>query len=228
MTAEEQNDKRPTKRSRRTEETRRRILDESMKLFFEQGFEGTTTRQILDRVGILNGSLYNIYHSKEEIFSDIVMEVLMDAQRQTPDYVDEDIPACLQLGFLLNVQLYSAARSERIAELLTIAYSRWDIHQRVVVALTEWLSKIDTEKDLDTESKDFVLKLEACIALAGTYIERIYHEPDTIDPLDAMPIVINTVSNIMGLDFKVERWHIEWFIDSLGEREYEICGVPLP
>ena len=139
MTGEEQNGKRPTKRSRRTEETRRRILDESMKLFFEQGFEKTTTRQILDRVGILNGSLYNIYHSKEEIFSDIVMEVLMDAQRQTPDYVDEDIPACLQLGFLLNVQLYFAARSERIAELLTIAYSRWDIHQRVVVALTEWL-----------------------------------------------------------------------------------------
>ena len=228
MTAEEHDDKHLTKRTKRTEELRRRILDESMKLFFEQGFEGTTTRQILDRVGILNGSLYNIYRSKEEIFSDIVMEVLTDAQRQTPDYVDEDIPACLQLGFLLNVQLYFAARSERIAELLTIAYSRWDIHQRVVVALTEWLSKIDTEKDLDTEAKDFVLKLEACIALAGTYIERIYHEPDTIDPLDAMPIVINTVSNIMGLDFQVERWHIEWFINSLGEREYEICGVPLP
>ena len=228
MTVEEHDDKHLTKRTKRTEELRRRILDESMKLFFEQGFEKTTTRQILDRVGILNGSLYNIYRSKEEIFSDIVMEVLRDAQRQTPDYVDEDIPACLQLGFLLNVQLYFAARSERIAELLTIAYSRWDIHQRVVVALTEWLSKIATEKDLDTGSKDFILKLEACIALAGTYIERIYHEPDTMDPLDAMPIVINTVSNIMGLDFQVERWHIEWFINSLGEREYEICGVPLP
>ena len=200
MTAEEHDDKHLTKRTKRTEELRRRILDESMKLFFEQGFEGTTTRQILDRVGILNGSLYNIYRSKEEIFSDIVMEVLTDAQRQTPDYVDEDIPACLQLGFLLNVQLYFAARSERIAELLTIAYSRWDIHQRVVVALTEWLSKIDTEKDLDTEAKDFVLKLEACIALAGTYIERIYHEPDTIDPLDAMPIVINTRAGLKNVE----------------------------
>ena len=71
MTAEEHDDKHLTKRTKRTEELRRRILDESMKLFFEQGFEGTTTRQILDRVGILNGSLYNIYRSKEEIFSDI-------------------------------------------------------------------------------------------------------------------------------------------------------------
>ena len=76
-------DKPLTKRARRTEEMRRRILDASLRLFIQQGYEKTTTRQILNEVGILNGSLYNIYSSKEEIFSDIVMMALEDAIRQT-------------------------------------------------------------------------------------------------------------------------------------------------
>ena len=52
------------KRSEKTEDMRRRILEESVKLFLEQGYEKTTTRQILQRVGILNGSLYNIYRAR--------------------------------------------------------------------------------------------------------------------------------------------------------------------
>ena len=74
-------DKRLTKRAQRTENTRRRILDASIRLFMEQGYEKTTTRQILNEVGILNGSLYNIYKSKEDIFSDIVINALEEAMR---------------------------------------------------------------------------------------------------------------------------------------------------
>ena len=40
-------DKPLTKRARRTEEMRRRILDASLRLFIQQGYEKTTTRQIL-------------------------------------------------------------------------------------------------------------------------------------------------------------------------------------
>ena len=77
-------DKPLTKRARRTEEMRRRILDASLRLFIQQGYEKTTTRQILNEVGILNGSLYNIYSSKEEIFSDIVMMTMEDAYTTQP------------------------------------------------------------------------------------------------------------------------------------------------
>ena len=49
-------------------------MDVSVELFLENGYDRTTTRQILQRADILNGSLYNIYHGKEEIFADIGIE----------------------------------------------------------------------------------------------------------------------------------------------------------
>ena len=227
MGADATPDKPLTKRARRTEEMRRRILDASLRLFIQQGYERTTTRQILNEVGILNGSLYNIYSSKEEIFSDIVMMALEDAVRQTPGFVPADTPPCLKLGFFLNAQIYMSARSPRIAELLMMAYKHWDIHNRATEALREWLESIDHDNSLRSDSPDFMLRLEACMAMTGTYVERLYRAPDTMDPLDAMPIIINTVSNIMGLEFRTNREEISRFIDVLGDRKYEICGIPL-
>ena len=206
---------------------RRRILDASLRLFIQQGYEKTTTRQILNEVGILNGSLYNIYSSKEEIFSDIVMMALEDAIRQTPGFVPADTPPCLKLGFFLNAQIYLSARSPRIAELLMMAYKHWDIHGRATEALRKWLESIDRDNTLRSDSPDFMLRLEACMAMTGTYVERLYREPESMDPLDAMPLVINTVANIMGLQFKTDREEISRFIEVLGDREYEICGIPL-
>lgn len=220
-------DKPLTKRARRTEEMRRRILDASLRLFIQQGYEKTTTRQILNEVGILNGSLYNIYSSKEEIFSDIVMMALEDAIRQTPEFVPADTPPCLKLGFFLNAQIYLSARSPRIAELLMMAYKHWDIHGRATEALRKWLESIDLDNTLRSDSPDFMLRLEACMAMTGTYVERLYREPGSMDPLDAMPLVINTVANIMGLQFKTDREEISRFIEVLGDREYRICGIPL-
>ena len=126
MSGDEVSDKRLTKRAQRTENTRRRILDASVNLFMEQGYEKTTTRQILNEVGILNGSLYNIYKSKEDIFSDIVINALEEAMRHASDSLPENTPIRVRLAYIFHMQLYFAARSQRIAELLTIAHERWD------------------------------------------------------------------------------------------------------
>lgn len=220
-------DKPLTKRAKRTEEMRRRILDASLRLFIQQGYEKTTTRQILNEVGILNGSLYNIYSSKEEIFSDIVMMALEDAVRQTPEFVPTDAPPYLKFGFFLNAQIYLSARSPRIAELLMMAYKHWDIHSRATEALRKWLGSIDHDNTFRSDSPDFILRLEACMAMTGTYVERIYREPESMDPLNAMPLVINTVASIMGLEFRTDREEVSKFIEVLGDREFEICGIPL-
>ncbi len=47
-------------RVERTKEMKLSILDASLELFIEQDYEKTTTSQIIQKVDILNGSLYNI------------------------------------------------------------------------------------------------------------------------------------------------------------------------
>ena len=152
-------DKHLTKRAQRTENTRRRIIDASVRLFMEQGYEKTTTRQILNEVGILNGSLYNIYKSKEDIFSDIILSALDEALKHATDDLPADTPMRMRLAFIFHIQIYFAARSQRIAELLTIAHEKWNIHKRVVDTLTEWIVKMDANGEMYTDAYDFPMKL---------------------------------------------------------------------
>lgn len=61
--------KKPRKSNNKTAET---IYEASVKLFSENGFTGTTMRDIAKAVGILPGSLYAHINSKDEILSEIV------------------------------------------------------------------------------------------------------------------------------------------------------------
>jgi AcrR family transcriptional regulator len=59
-------------------ETGRAILRHGARLFFEQGYERTTIRDIADSVGILNGSLY--HHIREK--SDILYWIIRSAHSE--------------------------------------------------------------------------------------------------------------------------------------------------
>ena len=205
-------DKRLTKRAQRTENTRRRILDASIRLFMEQGYEKTTTRQILNEVGILNGSLYNIYKSKEDIFSDIIISALDEAMRHATDSLPEGTPTRMRLAYIFHIQIYFAARSQRIAELLTIAHEKWGIHKRVVDSLTDWMY-------------DFPLKLDACAAVTESFIERMSREPGTVRDKDAMILVSNVVLDLFGQPREGTEAVIDELIESLEAREFVIFDV---
>jgi AcrR family transcriptional regulator len=54
------------------------ILAQAAELFAERGVSATTVRQIADRVGMLSGSLYHHFVSKEVIAEEIVISYLDD------------------------------------------------------------------------------------------------------------------------------------------------------
>jgi AcrR family transcriptional regulator len=65
----------PSDREGRSEKGRRtaeRILDAAEEAFAEKGFEGTTLRDVADRVGIRIPSLYNHFDSKEAIYAAVL------------------------------------------------------------------------------------------------------------------------------------------------------------
>ena len=47
--------------------TRERILDAALDLFIEQGFDGTSLRQIAEKLGVTKAALYYHFESKEDI-----------------------------------------------------------------------------------------------------------------------------------------------------------------
>jgi len=54
--------------------TKEKILDESLRLFSEKGFDAVSVREIARCVGIKESSLYNHFTGKEDIFESILSE----------------------------------------------------------------------------------------------------------------------------------------------------------
>ena len=54
-------------------ERQREILDVAQRLFFEEGYEGTSVQQIIDQLGLSKGAFYHHFASKEA-----VLEALID------------------------------------------------------------------------------------------------------------------------------------------------------
>ena len=59
---------------RRGEHTRQAIIQAAHDLFLQQGYHGTSMRQIARNAGIALGGLYNHFASKEEVFEAVFLE----------------------------------------------------------------------------------------------------------------------------------------------------------
>lgn len=57
-----------TARGGKGEATRGRIVETAYRLFLEQGYHGTSMRQIAERAGLTMGGIYNHFPGKEEIW----------------------------------------------------------------------------------------------------------------------------------------------------------------
>jgi len=75
-----------TKRARRapggTADRRQQILDVSAELFAERGYASTTVRNIAERTGLLSGSLYHHFDSKDAILDEILTEFVDELIRR--------------------------------------------------------------------------------------------------------------------------------------------------
>ncbi len=66
--------------------TRDRILDATRSLIADVGLDGTTIKAICDNAGVLPGSFYNLFDSKEQAVITVVREAI-DAVDPDPDHV---------------------------------------------------------------------------------------------------------------------------------------------
>src|SRR5690349_21695288 len=57
---------------REQSDTRRRIQEVALELFTEQGYEGTSLREIAERLGVTKAALYYHFKTKEEIIGSLI------------------------------------------------------------------------------------------------------------------------------------------------------------
>jgi len=99
------------------EERRNEILDAADELFGQKGFDGTSTNDILDKVGIARGTLYYHFKSKEDIMDALIerysIRILGAAQEIASD---QSIPVIERVIRTIMAMNLSGGSSEAIMD----------------------------------------------------------------------------------------------------------------
>ncbi len=83
-------------------ETRDKILDATRRLITEAGLESTTIKAICDRAGVLPGSFYNLFDSKEQAIVTVVREAI-EAVDPDPQHLGRDTLAALVEAYIVFI-----------------------------------------------------------------------------------------------------------------------------
>lgn len=99
------------------DERKNEILDAVDELFSQKGFDGTSTQDILEKVGIARGTLYYHFKSKEDIMDALIERysnrLLHDAQEIATDRKIPILERIIQVVMALNL---SGGSSKEIME----------------------------------------------------------------------------------------------------------------
>ncbi len=99
------------------EERKNEILDAAEQLFGQKGFDGTSTNDILDKVGIARGTLYYHFKSKEEIMDALIERYnasLLSMARGIA--ADKSIPVVERIVRVVNALNISGGSNKEIME----------------------------------------------------------------------------------------------------------------
>jgi AcrR family transcriptional regulator len=128
--------------------TREKILDVALDLFTDHGFDGTSMRQIAERLGLTKPSIYYHFASKEDILLALHMRV---------HELSKEALARLA-GQAITLETWGSALSELLEQMA--AHRRlFLMHERNQAAL-EKLHR----KDHDDEHEDFQQRLQQALA----------------------------------------------------------------
>jgi len=99
------------------EQRRNEILDAADELFGQKGFDGTSTNDILEKVGIARGTLYHHFKSKEDLMDALIERYsarLLGAAEEVA--ADKSIPVVERIIRVVTALNLSGGSSEEIME----------------------------------------------------------------------------------------------------------------
>jgi AcrR family transcriptional regulator len=98
---------------------RAEILAAATRRIAEQGFESTTVRQIGDDTGILSGSLYHHFATKDDLLHEIVRDVVQRMRANTLRIAQARVDAERRLIALILLDLGELTANQKVHAILT-------------------------------------------------------------------------------------------------------------
>jgi len=127
------------------EQRRNEILDAADELFGQKGFDGTSTNDILEKVGIARGTLYHHFKSKEDLMDALIERYsarLLGAAEEVA--ADKSIPVVERIIRVVTALNLSGGSSEEIMEHIHKPQNAL-MHQKIEKVIIRGVTPILTE-----------------------------------------------------------------------------------
>ncbi|HXF95299.1 MAG TPA: TetR/AcrR family transcriptional regulator [Gemmatimonadales bacterium] len=114
-----------SRRERKKEETKERILEAAFALFRKQGVEATTVEQICEKADVAKGTFFNYFPHKEAVFGYLSEKWVTEAEQKIGDILAKGTPAWKKLR---DVFIEFASFYEEERELSRHMVAEWTRH----------------------------------------------------------------------------------------------------
>lgn len=105
------------------DDIKNKVLHTARELFLQQGYKKTTIRQIVDKSGVLIGSIYYFFENKEDIFKSLILDIFDYADQYVADKLVKDANSIYRYCVTCALELIAVDADEHIAELYFEGYS---------------------------------------------------------------------------------------------------------
>jgi AcrR family transcriptional regulator len=182
----------------RRNETTEKVISVSKDLFARMGYDRTTTRQIAEAAGILNGSLFHLFPTKEDILKAVMVSIYSDALEEAERYLKGNRNIIITVGYPAALELYAAYKEPRASELLFEAHSSWKVMNGLVDRSMDWmesrLNGFPSEEEKERYRLDYIL-IWGCLT---SLISECYHgQPRGFD--SALRSIMKVICSLNGI-----------------------------
>ena len=102
--------------------TRERIVSEATRLFAEQGYAGTSVREIVEASGVTKPTLYYWFGNKEGLFTQLVDVHLEDWNERLAAQLTEDVPVVDRIRAYIRTVIQDAIQKPEVVAFLAQAF----------------------------------------------------------------------------------------------------------
>lgn len=175
--------------------TKEKILNESLELFAENGYHGTSMREIAKAVGIKGSSIYNHFSGKEEIFSELfnyLAPLNLKAEKFKSKFMTAEVEPVKTLNYLSSIVIEEMKDPKKV-KLLKIMLKENNnpvvkkrLQKRMgnnIEMITEFFKRLQQEKKIKANLNSNFIANEFVSALIYYRMRYLIFELDSFDEL---------------------------------------------
>lgn len=186
------------------EERKNEILDAAGELFGQRGFDGTSTADILEKVGIARGTLYYHFKSKEDIMDALIKrsssQMLSAAVKIAADKKLSVAERIIGVVLSLNVSADNGCGKEMMEHMHSPQNAL--MHRKTQKVIISGVTPILTEI-INEGIKEGLFRTPfpyECMEMTVTYASTVFDDDDTVEMTEE-----SRASRIEAFIFNVER-----------------------